>query len=169
MAVITICSDSGAQKNKVWHCITLGTRNKNLKQHFGCCSNLCPQPLILPIHTAYYTRLPFIECVFQCHSHGPGALKDANLLYLLAYLLAFSYIDLPIPEVGLPFKYGEHFAAGIRFSKSRKQPKPLYFCEVPWLGLMYSHDWETLVNKIRDITPVLWTLTAQPRSVWRQW
>ena len=149
--------------------ITLSTRNKNLKQHLDCCSSLCPQPLILPIHTAYYTKLPFIECVFQCHSWGSGALKGANLLYLLAYLLAFSSIDLPIPEADLPFKYGKHFAAGMWFSRSGKQPKPLYFCEVPWLGLMYSHDWETLVKKIRDMTPVLWTLTAQPRSVWRQW
>lgn len=89
--------------------ITLSTRNKNLNQHLDCCSSLCPQSLILPIHTAYYARLPFIECVFQCHSCGPGALKGANLLYLLAYLRAFSYIDLPIPEAGLPFKYGKHF------------------------------------------------------------
>lgn len=67
---------------------------------------------------------------------------SSNLLYFLAYLPVFSYINLPIPEVShsLFLKGAKHFATRIWFSQSRERPEHLYFCKIPWLELMMTES-----------------------------
>lgn len=94
---------------------TLETRNTNVKQRFWSSLNPHPQPLVLPIRTAYCTSLTFLERTFHMSLPPTRFSQGPNLLYFLAYLPAFFYIDLLIPEVGhspSP-KCAKHFAARI--------------------------------------------------------
>lgn len=133
-----------------------GTRNTNVKQHFRSSPNPLPIVSHLLIHISYGTTLTVLKCIFHCITP-----LDQILLWhrpLLFYGLSLSiFLYKPISPCSWSFTVPQVCLALCCYNLielALRRGLNVYFCTIPCLGLTHSHDWELLVNKIRDLALV---------------